>query len=304
MLEIVRDGEDLTVETPAKINIGLRIRGKRSDGFHDLESIVMAIDLTDALRARRLADDDVRLNIDASPEGDVRADDSNLVVRAARLLQGEIRAAKKPGAEIFLKKRIPVGRGLGGGSSDAAATLLLLNELWQINLPHEKLISIGACLGSDVPLFFNGQLAVMRGRGEIVEPVASGAPPLALLLLVPPFPLATAAVYHQYGIGRPCLTQYQSPISLWLELLISGRLEELGRELVNDLEPPAMILRPELSRILTQLRKAGAKCSGMTGSGSAVFALTASREEAGRLAGKLDIERAVQRHVLVPWAHR
>ncbi len=308
MLKIIQDGDQLTVEAPAKINIGLRIVGKRADGFHNLESIAMGINLTDVLQARPLPDDDIRLHIDTSADSDdVRADDTNLVVRAARLLQEQMRETATPGgaaglrgAEIRLDKRIPVGRGLGGGSSDAAATLVLLNEMWQIGLPRQRLMELGLQLGSDVPLFFHGPLSIMRGRGEIVEPVDQ-VPELAVLLLVPPFALATASVYRQYSVGRPDLTPFQSPISLWLELLQAGRLEELGRQLVNDLEAPAIVLRPEMSRILLALRRAGAKCCGMTGSGSAVFALAASEEEARHLAADLKIEKAVQRHVLVPW---
>lgn len=302
MLNIVRDGEKLTIHTPAKINIGLRIRGKRSDGFHDLESIVMAVDLTDDLHASLIPADDINLHVETTAEGDVTADDTNLVVRAARLLQQEVPPDRRQGAEIFLNKRIPVGRGLGGGSSDAAATLLMLNQLWQMNLDQNRLIHLAAHLGSDVPFFFNGPLAVMRGRGDIIEPLQFSPPPLFVLLLVPPFPLATASVYHHYALNRPALTPFQSPITLWLEMLRQGRLDELGRHLANDLETPAMLLRPEMRRILGQLNKAGAKCCGMTGSGSAIFALTKSREEAQQLADKIELEKAVLRHVLVPWA--
>ena len=294
MLKVRRHDGLFVVETPAKINVGLSVLGKRGDGYHEIESLVVAIGLTDRLEGRRAADGEVRLTVE-SQDGETPADESNLVVKAARVLQRHTGVAS--GAAIRLEKHIPVGRGLGGGSSDAAAALVLLNEMWELGLSGERLAELAAGLGSDVPFFLGGPVAIMRGRGEVIEPRRTRVRG-RIILLAPPFGLATREVY---GRVRPGLTKSGGRAILWDGRLRGGNLNELGRELVNDLEAPARSLRGEMADLRGALEKAGAVCVSMTGSGSAVYALVGSEEEAKRVMDNLRVGAGVEVHVLAPW---
>ena len=297
MLVVQHIGDLHRVDTPAKINVGLRLLGKRPDGFHDIESLVMAIDLVDTLDASATADGVITLKV--VPDGaDAPADESNLALRAARLLQEA--GGVEQGAELTLTKRIPAGRGLGGGSSDAAAALVLLSTLWGLDWPAERLAALAAELGSDVPFFLHSPLAIMKGRGEIIEPV-DGAADVAVLLVVPPEGLSTREVYLR---ANAPLTRPEEGDSLrWLHHLQHAQIDVLGTQLANDLEPAAQALYECLKRIRSALERAGAACVLMTGSGSAMFALTADREAATLLADRLEVEPGVTTHVVVPW-HR
>lgn len=295
MLQVQRDGDHFSVTTPAKINVGLRLLGKRDDGFHDIESLLMAVDLSDTLSATASP----TLTLSVRAEGaDAPAGASNLVLRAARLLQQTEGVAQ--GAAITLSKRIPAGRGLGGGSSDAAATLRLLSALWRLDLPQGRLLDLAAQLGSDVPFFLGSPLAVVRGRGEILTPVPEEVS-VAVLLLVPPWGLSTQEVY---GASSLPLTRPDTGGSLTLvSHLRTGHLSALQQHLVNDLEPAAEALCSKQRRLREALVCAGATCVSMTGSGSAVYALAARAEDARSMAGRLHLDTGVSAHVLSPWHH-
>jgi 4-diphosphocytidyl-2-C-methyl-D-erythritol kinase len=295
MLRVQRNGNRLSVTAPAKINLGLHLLAKRDDGFHDIESLLMAVDLSDGLSATAASS----LTLSVQAEGaDAPSDESNLVLRAARLLQQA--EGVEQGAAITLSKRIPSGRGLGGGSSDAAATLRLLSALWRLDLPEERLVDLASQLGSDVPFFLGSPLAVVSGRGDIVTPVP-GDVSVAVLLLVPPWGLSTREVY---GASRPPLTRSDEGGSLALvSHLRTGRLSALQQHLVNDLEPAASALCSKQKQLRETLVRAGATCVSMTGSGSAVYALTASPEDAHSMAGRLHLDTGVSAHVLAPWHH-
>jgi 4-diphosphocytidyl-2-C-methyl-D-erythritol kinase len=295
MLRAVQHEEVVRVDAPAKINVGLRLLGKRADGFHEIESLVMAIDLCDTLEAAPATDGRLSLTV-VSDGAEAPADESNLALRAARLLKAE--SGVGAGARLTLTKRIPAGRGLGGGSSDAAAALVLLSRFWGLDWPVEKLSSLAAQLGSDVPFFLNGPLAMMKGRGEIIEPVTAEAR-AAVLLLSPPRVLPTKDVYAASRI--PSAGRINSSSETWLTHLRSGHLEELGKCLFNDLEPAARALCDDVSRLREALERAGATCVSMTGSGSAVFALVPSRDEARRLMQSLHLDRGVTAYALGPW---
>lgn len=185
----------LHAEAPAKINRELRVGALRADGFHEVFSRIVAIALSDAVT---VAPSPNRLVFTCA--GGAPADDTNLVVRAARALAAHLN--RVPAARIHLEKRIPAGGGLGGGSSDAAATLLLLDRLWGARLPMAELAAVAAALGSDVPFFLHGGEADVTGRGERVRPMAD-RPGEDLLLVVPPFPISTARVYAAYDRGAP-----------------------------------------------------------------------------------------------------
>jgi 4-diphosphocytidyl-2-C-methyl-D-erythritol kinase len=282
MLKVRQHDGLFEVETPAKINVGLTVLGKRPDGYHEIESLVVAIGITD------------RLTVE-SKDGETPADETNLVMKAARLLQRETGTGQ--GAALWLEKHIPVGRGLGGGSSDAAATLVLLNEMWELGLSTKKLGELGASLGSDVAFFMSSPVAIMRGRGEVLEPRSSRVRG-KIILLSPPFGLPTKDVYSRV---KPGLTPSGGRAILNEELLREGKFSELGRQLVNDLEAPARTLRSEVAEMRVALEKAGAACVSMTGSGSAVYAIVASEQEAKRVMDNLRLGAGVEVHLLAPW---
>lgn len=275
MLRVTSSAGGLTVDAPAKVNLTLRVVGARPDGYHDLESVVAAVGLWDCLRFEFA--DDLSLTCDdpAVPSGH-----DNMVMKAARLLRKSCDVGR--GARIYLQKRIPAGRGFGGGSSDAAACLAGLNALWQCGRTVAELAGLGVRLGSDVPLFFGSPVAVMRGRGERVEPVAA-RPKWHAALVWPAFGNPTADVYAAYdrrppsADGRPGATD--------ILRCLGGPAREAAPFLVNDLEPAAQSLRPGGLRVRALLEKAGATAVGMTGSGSAYFALTDTDIEARRLVG-------------------
>ncbi len=270
MLEITSLRRGLTVQAPAKVNLTLRVLGTRPDGYHALESVVAAISLFDTLRVepgRRLT---LACDGAAVPDGE-----ANLVLRAARRLRG--RCGVRDGAHLVLTKRIPPGRGFGGGSSDAAAALLALNTLWGCGLGREDLAGIGAQIGSDVPLFFATPVAIMRGRGEEVEPVRARSS-WRLVLAWPPYPTPTAEVYAAYDrletetAGGPSATEVLP--------YLAGPARAAGPFLVNDLERAADNVRGGRLDLRACLREAGAEAVGMTGSGSAYFAAADSQAEA------------------------
>lgn len=271
---------------PAKLNLFLEVLGKRPDGYHDIESLLLTINLFDTLLLRSTTDGQIRLSIDAlPPQGErtygqaqvpLSTGPDNLVCRAADALR---QAVNRPelGASITLTKRIPMQAGLGGGSSDAAATLSALNHLWKLHLPWKELQAIATSLGSDVPFFLGGPAAWCRGRGELVEPAAL-AQRLHFVVACPPVGLATAEVYRHLVV--PSLAVKGDAAR---HALHSGRLDALGRALHNRLQEPALRLAPtvaELLRALTRLRPLGCL---MSGSGSACFALCSDRADAQRL---------------------
>ena len=222
----------LTAEAPAKINRELRVGRVREDGFHEVFSRMVSIDLADRLTAETAESLAFTCDDPAVPLGR-----ENLVVRAAELLAA--RAGIVPRARLHLEKRSPMGGGLGGGSADAAGTLLLLARLWDCDRAvRAALPELASRLGSDVPFFLTGGEAEVTGRGEIVRSVDDG-PPTALLLLVPPFPVPTAAVYRAYA-GRGRLPEQ-------LEVARPGRRLYLGP---NDLTAAVLQVEPRMEGYL------------------------------------------------------
>ena len=240
---------------PAKLNLTLSVLARRPDGFHELDSVVAKVTLYDELLLRPRDDGEVSLK--CSPF-DCGPAEQNLACRAARLL---LARAGGGGVDIELTKRIPPGSGLGGGSSDAAAALVALNELWRLGLPHERLTELAAELGSDVPLFLAGPAARIRGRGERVEPVK--VHPFFAVLWMPGLPCPTAEVYAAYD-----------------HLTGQGATAVDRADLHNDLAPAARQVCPELGGIAERLAAATGLDAHLTGSGSAMFILTDDEHEA------------------------
>jgi 4-diphosphocytidyl-2-C-methyl-D-erythritol kinase len=278
-----RGGADVLVRAPAKVNLFLEVLGRRADGYHELATLMTAVSLYDTLRLRDDPSGEVRLHCDRP---DLSVGPANLVSRAAELLRR--RAGRNLGVDIRLWKRIPMQAGLGGGSSDAAATLAGLNALWRLGLTGAELAGLGADLGSDVPFFFAAPAAWCTGRGEKVESAALGRP-LDFVLVSPSVGLSTAEVFGSVAVPA------ESPRPLSGDdarrAAESGDVEELGRRLHNRLQAPAERLQPEVAEWRERLAALGPAGCLMTGSGTSVFALCRSPEEALRVARGLDAFR-------------
>ncbi|HEY7369073.1 MAG TPA: 4-(cytidine 5'-diphospho)-2-C-methyl-D-erythritol kinase [Thermoanaerobaculia bacterium] len=238
----------LAVEAPAKVNRELRIGARRPDGYHEIRSRMVSIDLADRLEA----EEGGAFTFHCDAPG-VPSDGENLAARAARALAD--RTGRSASGHLALEKRVPAGSGLGGGSSDAAAALALLCALWRVSLDPSERLAIAGSLGSDVPFFLVGGEAEVTGRGEVVEAREDEAP-RDLLLLVPPFSVATRDVYAAHRAAD------STPGSLDIEE--SGRF--LGR---NDLEPAVVSVQPSMAAYLRSAREAAPE-AGITGSGAAI----------------------------------
>jgi 4-diphosphocytidyl-2-C-methyl-D-erythritol kinase len=267
----------ITIAAHAKINLSLSIGGKREDGFHDVRTILQSIELADRVICEPSRGP---FQIVCSTPG-VPADRTNLAWTAAqRLWEAVARKGELSGVRITLDKYIPARAGLGGGSSDAAATLVALRRLWKLTVTDQALYAIAAKLGSDVPYFLIGGTALGLGRGEDVYPL-DDLPRLWVVLIFPPFGIATADAYRwlddmrQKGSGTPSSGFLPGT---WL-----GR----GVPLSNDLEPPIVERHPVIGKLKDQLMKMGAAMSAMSGSGSTVFGVFTTERAAKAAAKKL-----------------
>jgi 4-diphosphocytidyl-2-C-methyl-D-erythritol kinase len=267
---------------PGKLNLFLHVLGRRADGMHELQTVFRLIEHGDRVGVGVRDDRDIRRH---DPLPGVPADD-DLCVRAARLLQQE--TGVRQGADLALDKRLPVGGGLGGGSSDAATTLMVLNRLWDTGLSRPRLLALAARLGADVPFFVFGENALGEGVGERLSALA--LPEAWYLVLVPPVALATRDVFADNALTR-------NTKRLKIPPFFSG----LGG---NDLEPVATRRSPEIAAHLKWLR-ARSKGARMTGSGACVYAEFATQDDAQRVWGELPgtmrgfVTRGLERHPLV-----
>ena len=265
---------------PGKLNLFLHVLGKREDGYHELQTLFRLVDRSD------------RVGIAARDDGEIRFDGpfggDNLCVRAARALRQA--TGSRYGCDIVLEKVLPVGGGMGGGSSDAATVLLVLNRLWNVGLAKTDLMQIGKALGADVPFFVFGRNALGEGIGERLSEVA--LPPAWYLVLTPKASVSTAEIFNNALTGKT------------KALKIPPFFPGLGR---NDLEPVVTARVPEVAAHLAWLK---GRCpqARMTGSGAAVFAELASEDEARALHSKLPetmhgfVAQGLERHPLESWA--
>ncbi|HUG72376.1 MAG TPA: 4-(cytidine 5'-diphospho)-2-C-methyl-D-erythritol kinase [Steroidobacteraceae bacterium] len=245
---------------PAKLNLFLHVTGRRADGYHDLQTVFQLIDLCDELTIRVRDDGDIRR--DPPPDDELLAglaDADDLTVRAARLLQQA--SGTGEGASIHVRKCIPVGGGLGGGSSDAACVLRVLNRLWGLNWPAETLAELGLQVGSDVPVFVHGRSAFGAGRGELLTPLE--LPARWFLIVHPGIRIATREIF-----AAPDLTRDTPPLT------IRSLPPDGGR---NDCEPVVRARHPEVAAVLDRLAPHGARLSG---TGACVFAAFGQRAAA------------------------
>jgi 4-diphosphocytidyl-2-C-methyl-D-erythritol kinase len=271
--------EPLVLSSPAKVNLYLEILGKRADGFHQIETLMALLGLADEMRFE-LRERDVTLECDV-PQ--VPLDETNLAVRAARLLQRR-QAGRNRGVHIAIRKRIPIGGGMGGGSSNAATTLRALNELWELNLSSSELHALAAELGSDVPFFLGPNLAVCRGRGEIIEPLdfkqSNTWAGLGIVLINPGFGVSTSWAYGAYAARKDAAAQKPPGIPALLEAMKRSDLPGLAAQLFNSLQLPVFYKYPILQIFAQDLPQAGAAGSLMSGSGATVFGLCRSMAQA------------------------
>ncbi|MDN5343967.1 MAG: 4-diphosphocytidyl-2-C-methyl-D-erythritol kinase [Clostridia bacterium] len=263
----------------AKINLTLRVLGRRPDGFHDISTIFQTMALHDTLSIQR-AETGIHLEVEGAP---LPAGPDNLVYQAARLLQQRYGS---PGARITLVKRIPIAAGLAGGSADAAAALLGLNYLYNLGLTPGQLAREGASLGSDVPFCLLGGTALGRGRGEELTLLPS-PPVLWLVLVPPPFGVSTAAIYRAWDASPDWRARAVPGEEEALAAIKAGDRERLIGALGNDLEGVTASLYPEVGSIKSRLLAAGAEGALMCGSGPVVCGIAPDREAAGRIAARL-----------------
>jgi 4-diphosphocytidyl-2-C-methyl-D-erythritol kinase len=266
----------MILQANAKINIGLRIIGKRTDGYHDLETLFYEIQWHDELELQS----NERLEM-ISNSAEAPADDSNLCFRAARLLQ-EITGTHN-GATVNLQKHIPVGAGLGGGSSDAAAVLRGLNSLWNLKLSNDELRIVAAKLGADVAFFIEGGSAYATGRGEVLKH-CSFTIPFWILVVVPPVHVSTAWAYGN-------LKQKSGYASKNLQMLVIEQIQNpktLYTDVINDFEPSVFETYPLIRQTKETLLAAGAQFTLMSGSGSSVFGLFENETAAQHAAALFD----------------
>ena len=263
----------MQVIAPAKINLSLRVLGRRSDGFHEIETLIVPISLCDEIKIERSGNQEIAFRCDdlSVPKGE-----DNIVVRGANLFFQETKITS--GISIVLKKRIPHGAGLGGGSSDAASTLLALNELFETNLPLEALGKMAGMIGSDVPFFISQSAAVCKGRGELVSPTRLRER-LLVLLLKPAFGVPTQWAYSRWRDSREI-----PGVSYASQALDS-------QTFVNDLERPVFekfVFLAQLKMWLLKQPEVGVAL--MSGSGSTVFAVIRDHADVNPLATRAKAE--------------
>ncbi|MCR9201003.1 MAG: 4-(cytidine 5'-diphospho)-2-C-methyl-D-erythritol kinase [Planctomycetaceae bacterium] len=291
---MTEDLSELTLASPAKINVFLEVLGKRDDGFHELETVMLRTSLTDQMHFRRTHQADIQLTL--APGSDDRAtrgfplDDANLIIQAAHLLQRSTGCSL--GAAIAIRKRIPAEAGLAGGSSNAATTLLALNQLWQLKLSRSDLHALAAELGSDLNFFVEDcRAAVCRGRGEQVQPIPMG-PALHVVAARPLDGNATPEIFRHTTL--PAVAAQKS-VGAMLTALEDSEYEHVQAQTFNRLTAAAIRVNPSMRELMRLMENQFRRPVFMSGSGSTCFCYAGHGD-----AAKLFVE---QMHALgVPFA--
>ncbi len=256
----------LTLQAPAKINLGLAVVRRRTDGYHDIATIFLKVSLADTLSLRREAQD---LRVECAHPAIPDAQ-QNLVYKAAAILQP---LARGQGASLRLHKNVPIAAGLGGGSSDAATAILGLNTLWNLHLSYMEMLPYAAQIGADVPFFLLPEVAAFgQGRGDELEPIACPVR-LSLVLVKPPIAISTAWAYRQLKFELTGTTNDTTILRHYLE---QGDIEGVGAHCFNDFERALFPQIPVLHEVKQALHRPGVYGVCMSGSGPTVYAICAS----------------------------
>ena len=265
--------EEITIKSPAKINLALDIVGKREDGYHEIETVMHQVELCDLIKV----EDSDEMKIDCNDKIPLKG---NLVLKAVKLLKGRYNLTRN--VSITIEKNIPVAAGLGGGSSNAALTLIALDKLWGLNLKQEELISLAKEIGSDVPFFIAGNAAYATGKGELLQkldPINFYA-----VLINPGFDVSTKWAYESLNLG---LTGKKLASREILKCVKKNNLREIAQFLHNDFETVVLDKYPVLKEIKDSLVANGALNSVMSGSGPTIFGIFEDEEKAKNAYEKL-----------------
>jgi 4-diphosphocytidyl-2-C-methyl-D-erythritol kinase len=269
----------ISLKAPAKINLFLEILGKRNDGYCEIETVMQEIDLVDNLQFEEIQEG-VKLKCN---DKNIPSDENNLVCKAANLILNE--CGIKKGVLISLEKNIPVGAGLGGGSSDAAATLKALNLLWKIGLNDAELMEFAAKLGSDIPFFIKGKTALCSGRGEKITPIEVKSE-MNYLVIFPHINISTATIYRNLKID---LTKKIIDVSFFLNALKYPKVAGISKLLFNRLEEVIFVTYPDLLDVKKALDHFDFCGLSVSGSGSAFFGLCRDRQQAKAIKSKIEL---------------
>lgn len=270
---------ELCLKANAKINLFLEVLDKRPDGYHNIETIFQSVALHDVIILRKKSSRNLIITCD---NAEAPSDNSNLAYKAAKLLAEE--SGTSYGAEIYIQKHIPVGAGLAGGSTDAAATLVGLNELWGLELSFDDLMKIGGKLGSDVPFCILGGTALGRGRGEELVRLAP-LPEIPVVIANPGFQVSTAWAYN--SLGNLGLTRARKNANILVGKMQKCDASDIDKELYNVFENIVMEKYPLVRQLRDKLVQMNSLGALMTGSGSSVFALVNDKSSAINICEKL-----------------
>jgi 4-diphosphocytidyl-2-C-methyl-D-erythritol kinase len=266
--------EKINVPAYAKVNLGLRVHGRRPDGYHEIGTVFQTVTIRDTLTFQ--ATNDGNLSLSCS-DPDLPTDESNLVLRAASALREHFGVSR--GARVVLEKVIPAGGGLGGGSSDAAVTLAALATLWEVGADVSELAEIGSRLGADVPFFLAGGTALGTGTGADIRPLED-APKMHLVVVTPGVHVSTAEAYK--SLGAPALTKVEPLVNLSVSRTEADFPDSLCGVWSNDFEAVVVRLYPEIGRAREALEAEGPARVMLSGSGSSVFGVFENEGEAAR----------------------
>jgi 4-diphosphocytidyl-2-C-methyl-D-erythritol kinase len=281
----------IEVQAPAKLNLFLELLGKRSDGYHEIETLIVGIQIFDTLIFAPRTTGEIDLTCrwaaangekDRTIYGDIPLGSQNLVWRALEQLRKEVGINK--GASVLLVKRIPAAAGLGGGSSDAAAALVAANIGWQLNLPPERLAAIAAKIGSDVPFFLAAGGAICRGRGEQIEGIIARR--LHTVVVRPPIGIATRDVYEKCRVA-----DQRAAVDPIRSALVRGAPQEVAEAMTNRLQPAAAGITPWIDELKNRMQFEAVLGHQMSGSGSSYFGICRSARNARRVAARLRARR-------------
>ncbi|AGM97946.1 4-(cytidine 5'-diphospho)-2-C-methyl-D-erythritol kinase [Streptococcus iniae] len=267
----------ITERAPAKINLGLDIIGKRHDGYHDLDMVMVSVDLCDYITVSPMDEDRILIQSDCSK---MPVDNKNDVYKAALLVKKAYGITQ--GVSIFLRKKIPVCAGMGGGSSDAAATLRALNRLWNLNMSCQEMIGLGMAIGSDVPYCIEAGCARVGGKGEKVEQLA-GRFSSWVVLVKPEFGISTRTVFPKLDLERISRVDIDALVTA----IETKNYSTLQTVMGNSLEDVSIAKRPFIQKIKDRMLASGADVALMTGSGPSVFALCRAEKQADRVVNSL-----------------